>query len=197
MRDRILGASDLQEVVAQQFVRSRQTVPDAQILAVGGSVLSYQGQFPDPLSEQPPSLADDRLEMTAPEAAAQLRNDAERARMVAAFVDLDVGEVPGRGASPRRQVVIQVIVPRSRWSHGPGTLAVIDDGLDLASAENGIDIGDLCLEFPPVPFHQAARDDQPAGVPRPLVLAITTARNAVREAAGRARRLCGNRLSGE
>ncbi len=80
----------------------RQAILQAEIFAIAGRVLADQIDFPNALAKEPRRFRYDRFKTAAAELAAILRNHAESAGMVAAFGDLDVGEVAGRGQNARR-----------------------------------------------------------------------------------------------
>ena len=96
---------DLRQPLQQQ----RQAVFQAEVFAVAGGVLPDEGDFANALLGQLLRLGDDRLEAARAKLAAQLRNDAERAGMIAAFGDLDVGRVLRRGQQARRVLVVQIV----------------------------------------------------------------------------------------
>ncbi len=91
------------------FEQQRQAIFQAKIFAVAGRVLPDERDLADARLRKPLGLGDDRLETARAELAAQLRNDAEGARMVAAFGNLDVGGVAGRGQDARRVIVVKIV----------------------------------------------------------------------------------------
>ena len=95
---------DLREALEQK----RQAVAQAEVFAVESGVLADQRNFAHARGGQILRFAHHRFESAAAEFAAQLRNHAERAGMVAAFVDFDVGGVARRGENARRQVVVEI-----------------------------------------------------------------------------------------
>ena len=137
-----------------------QAVSQAEVLSECRRVLTDQRQLPSTLSEQVRGLVDHGLEAAAAKAAPQLRNDAEGARVVAAFVDLEVREVLWRCQPPGCQVVVEVAARRCARQRFRIALAVADNGLDLVRAQNGVDLRNLVLKFSAVPLHQAPGHDE-------------------------------------
>src|SRR5580704_9376087 len=85
-----------------------EAVAEAEIFAVESGVLPDQGNFADARGGEIFGFAHDGLEAAAAEFAAQLRNYAEGAGMIAAFVDFDVGGVARSRENARRQVVVEI-----------------------------------------------------------------------------------------
>ena len=75
---------------SQLFQQQGKPVFQAEVLAVAGGVLADEGDLPHTGAGQPLRLGDDRFKTPRAELPAQLRNDAERARMIAALGNLDV-----------------------------------------------------------------------------------------------------------
>src|SRR5439155_6562956 len=73
------------------FQQQRQAVFQPQIFSITGRILPNQGDLTNTRSCQTFRLGDDRLKAPGPELAAQMRNDAEAARMISTFSALDVG----------------------------------------------------------------------------------------------------------
>ena len=69
----------------------RKAVGQAEVFAVAGGVLADECDLADALGDEVFGFVDDRRHATGTELAAELRNDAEAARVVAAFGDFDVG----------------------------------------------------------------------------------------------------------
>ena len=68
-----------------------------QVFAVAGGVLADEGDLADALRDEALGFGDDAGEGAGAELAAELRDDAEAAGVVAAFGDLDVGGGAWRG----------------------------------------------------------------------------------------------------
>ena len=85
-----------------------------QVFAVARRVLANQRNLANALRNQVLRLRDDRAHAARAELAAKLRDNAEAARMVAAFGNLDVRAGAGRGQDARRRIVIQVFRQRRR-----------------------------------------------------------------------------------
>ena len=105
---------------------------------------------------------DDGFKAAAAEFSAQLRNHAESAGVVAAFVDFDVGGVAGRGENARRRVVIKVggKVGGVRIVGAELAFARCEDFLDFAGADHGVNFRDLLADVVAIAFDHAAGDDQ-------------------------------------
>ena len=156
----------------------------AAIDAVEGGVLRDQQQLLDAARRERARLADDRLRRTASIRAAQRRDDAEGALVVAALGDLDVGVMPRRREQTRRVRVVDV--GRARLRRGRRGLGIGDWGLvgahevqrprfrparsardradnlrHLAGAEHGVDLRDLLLQLIAIALRHAAGDDEP------------------------------------
>ena len=109
----------------QPFEQQREAVLQAEVFAVAGGVLPDERDFAHALLREALGFGDDRLEAPRAELAAQLRNDAERAGMIAAFGDLDVSRVLRRGQQARRVLVVEIVgqvgdgaVPGVAWRSG-------------------------------------------------------------------------------
>src|SRR6202050_5570629 len=90
------------------FEKDSETVAQAQIFAVESGVLANQRNFADPSCRQIFRFAYDGFETPASEFSAELRDHAESAGMVAAFINFYVGSVARSGENARRQVVIKI-----------------------------------------------------------------------------------------
>ena len=95
----------------------------AAIDAEEGRVLRDEQQLAHAALGQRPRLADDRVRRAAAVLAAQRRDDAERAGVVAALGDLDVGEVLRRRQEARRVGVVEVVGDSGLGRSGLGTRA--------------------------------------------------------------------------
>ena len=91
----------------QAFEQRGQAVAQAEVFAVGGGVLADERDFAHAGGGQIFRFAHHRLESAAAEFSAQLRDDAERAGMVAALGDLDVGGVARRREHAGHALVIE------------------------------------------------------------------------------------------
>ena len=127
------------------------------------------------ISSRTPSAAssrasrDDLLDRLGDVLAAHLGDRAEGAEPVAAFGDLQVGEVPRRDPQPGR-----VVLGLDGRGAEDGPLLVqpahepVGDLGDLLAAEDAddlIDLGDLLQQHLPLPLGQAAGDDHPLDLP--------------------------------
>ena len=81
----------------------------AEIFAVTSRVLADKRNLADAAASQALSLCDDRLKSPGTEFAAQLGNDAEAARVIAALGNLDVGGVARRREDARGAVVVEIV----------------------------------------------------------------------------------------
>ena len=171
---------------------AEQTAERAALLAVDaveGSVLRDEQQLLDAARCERARLVDDRIRRAAAVRAAQRRDDAERALVVAAFGDLHVRVVTRRREHARRARVVDVcgtgvagirdsgfgirerrIGIRSRRFAGPDEMERsrherpvdrADDLRHLARAQHGVDLRDLFLQLVPIALRHAAGDDQP------------------------------------
>jgi hypothetical protein len=86
----------------------REPVFDAEVFAVASCVLTDEGELANAGGDQALGFGDDRFETAGAKLAAELRDDAEAAGMVASLSDLDVGRGAGSGENARRLVVIEV-----------------------------------------------------------------------------------------
>ena len=94
--------------LGELFEQRGEAVLDAEVFAEAGCVLPDEIDFAHALRGQALGLGDDRGDGAGAELAAQLRNDAEGAGMIAAFGDLDVGGVARRGQQARRVLVVEI-----------------------------------------------------------------------------------------
>ena len=90
-----------------------------EVFAVAGGVLADEGDLADALGDEGFGFGYDAGEGTGTELAAELRDDAEAAGMVAAFRDLDVGR-GARGGEDARGVVGVEIGGEGRGGAVPG-----------------------------------------------------------------------------
>ena len=136
----------------------REPVFYTEVFAVSGGVLPDKIDLANALRVQASRFADHGFRTPASIRATVLRDHAERARMVAAFRDLDVGVMLRRGKNARCQVVIQVRLERVR--DRLFTLAERDDLVEFVGADQRVDFRQILLNVAAIAFHQAAGDDQ-------------------------------------
>jgi hypothetical protein len=141
----------------------------AEVFAVRSGVLPDQRDFAGAGCRQVFRLAHHGLEAPAAKFSAKLRNDAERAGMIAAFRDFDVGGVARRGHNARGQIVVQKS-GRLRGQHAQIAFHGFENALDLAGAHDGVHFGHLLQNLLPKSFDQASRDNQFLGRSKFLVL---------------------------
>src|ERR1019366_5721402 len=94
---------DLRQPLQQQ----RQPVFQTQIFSVAGGILPDQRDLAHALVRKMLRLGDHRFESPRTKLATQLRDDAKRAGMIAAFGDLDVGRILRSRQQARRVLVVQ------------------------------------------------------------------------------------------
>ncbi len=141
----------------QAFQQVGKAVGEAQVLAVAGGVLPDQVDLAHTALEQARGFGNHRFEAPAAKLAAVLRDHAEGAGMVAAFGNLDVGEVARSGQDARGEVVVEVgLGRRVRFQ----ALAQSHDALQLVGAHQGVYFRQLLADIATVPLHQAAGYDQ-------------------------------------
>ena len=94
-----IGVEEAQPLEAGQHgegvEQGSEAVGQAEILAVAGGVLADKGELANALRDQVLCLGEDGSQTTRAELAAQLRDDAEAAGVIAALGDLDVGRRSG------------------------------------------------------------------------------------------------------
>src|SRR3974377_535993 len=93
----------------QAFEQQSESIFQAKVFAVAGSVLPDEGDFANALLREMLRFGDHGLEAARAELAAQLRNDAERAGMIAALGDLDVSRVLRSGQQARGVLVVKIV----------------------------------------------------------------------------------------
>ncbi len=142
-------------------MQERQAVAQAKVFAIGSRVLPDERHFADAGRGEIFRLAHDGFKPPAAEFSAQLRDDAERAGMVAAFGNLDVRGVFRRRENPRRKIVIQIRRKRRRARRIRLQFAL--DGsqniFDLARPHHRIDLGNLRENLLAVTLDQASGHD--------------------------------------
>src|SRR5271165_3706140 len=95
--------------LSQSLQQQRQAILQAEVFAVARSVLPDQSDLAYALLRQPLRFGNHRLEATRAKLAAQLRNNAERAGMIAAFGDLDVCRMLGRREQAGGVLVVKIV----------------------------------------------------------------------------------------
>ena len=95
---------DLREL----FEQRGEAILNAEVFAEAGCVLPDEVDFAHALGGEALGLDDDRGDGARAELAAELRNDAEGAGMIAAFGNLDVGGVASGGEQARGVLVVEI-----------------------------------------------------------------------------------------
>ena len=85
-----------------------EAVLEAEVFTVAGGVLADEGDLPDAAGDELLGFGDDRLEAAGAELAAQVGDDAEGARVVAALGDLDVSRGSGGGEDPWGLFIVEI-----------------------------------------------------------------------------------------
>ncbi len=153
----------------QSLKQLRQAVAQAQIFAVRSRVLSNQSNLACARGREILRFAHDGFKSSAAERAAQLRNDAERAGMIAALGDLDVRGVARRGDHARRQVVIEKRRRRS-GQHTQVAIHGFENSLHFAGPHDGIHFRNLFENLIAKSLDKASGDDELARRAKFLVL---------------------------
>src|SRR6185437_541948 len=89
--------------------QQRQSVFQPEILAITSSVLPDKREFANSAGGQPLSLGNHRLEMPRAELSAKLRNDAEAARMIATFGNLQISRSLAGRKQARRVLIVKIV----------------------------------------------------------------------------------------
>src|SRR6202034_2109234 len=92
----------------QTFEENGEAVTQAQIFAVKSGVLADERDFAHARGGKIFGFAHDGFKAAAAEFSAKLRDHAESAGMVAAFVDFYVSSVARRGENARREVMVKI-----------------------------------------------------------------------------------------
>ncbi len=154
-----LQALDLVHLV-QQLGQSAATMPA--VASPHRSVLRDEDQFFGAAADQGARFGADRLGAAATERTAQRRNDAERARMIAAFGDFKVGRRPRRGDESRQKIVLGLgfEIEAHRTAAGLDVGEKLDDAGVGAGADDAVDLGNQALQLLAVALRQASGDDE-------------------------------------
>jgi hypothetical protein len=120
-----------------------EAVFEPEVFAVAGGVLADEGDLADALGDEVFGFGDDRRHAARAELAAQLRDDAEAAGVVAAFGDLDVGRGARRGEDARGLVGVEVL-----GQGGGGAVPVLRGRSGLLFAEVAFGAGWFQLQVP-------------------------------------------------
>ncbi len=148
------GAGEIEEAGLE-----RRALPGAlrifQVEAVGAGVLADDQQFLHAGLHQALGLGHDMVRRAARQVATQTRDDAERAAVVAAFRDLQIGVVTGREAQAFRRDEIEVGVVQRRH----GVVHGGDDLLVLMRAGDGEHARVHLADTPFFDAHAAGDDD--------------------------------------
>src|ERR1039457_360553 len=146
--------------------QSGEAVAQIQVFTVACRVLADESYFADAGAREIFGFAHVEIKSAATKCPSQLRNDAERARMIAALRDFDVRSVARRGQHARRQFVIQEIrrssmrgAGRIRWRSADG----FDASFHFAGAHDGVPFGNLREDFLAIAFHQTSGNNNPFG----------------------------------
>ena len=91
------------------FQQKCQAILQAEIFAIAGRVLADQSDLAHARLCQAFRLGNDRLKAPRAELAAQLRNDAESAGMIAPLGNLDVSSMSRSGQHAGRGFVVQIV----------------------------------------------------------------------------------------
>ena len=137
-----------------------QGVGVAQVAAEIRGVLAHEVDLQDPLGHQAPGFGHHRGHRPAALGAADGRDDAEGALVVAALADLQVGAGPGGGQQPGAVLVVEVArVPLwlEQPVRGPDHFG---DVLDVPGAQAGVDLRHVGQQLVPVALHHASGHQQ-------------------------------------
>ena len=138
-----------------------QAVAQAEVEAVARRVLGDQHDLLHTPRGQRPGLRHDVLDRPAAMQAAQRRDDAEGARVVAALADLHVGEMRRGRQDAGGRVIVDPLRP-ALGGVGDGGFAFdrAQHVVHLSGAEGGVDLGDLAAQLLVVALGEAAGDHQ-------------------------------------
>ncbi len=170
------GLAELAQQLGEGLARPGRA---ARVPAVAREVLRDQVDLAHAARAERADLGGDVRDRAAALRAAQLGDDAERARPVAALGDLDVRRVGGPDADARRLVIVDVrgglgdLHHRQRLALAAG-LALgrararraaeqLRDRLEVRRAEDVIDLGDVLDEIAGVALREAAGDHELGG----------------------------------
>ena len=142
-----------------------------QVDAITRRILGDEVDFFDAVSSQLLYFGYDRVDRTAVQLAPYMGDDAERAAVVAAFADLDIGTVFRRRPQAARILVIEM----TDVIHVAGFAAFLDridgfpDAVPRTGPQQGIDFRHFFHQVLFVLLAQAARDDEDLTFPFCLV----------------------------
>src|SRR5437588_1790866 len=115
-------------------------------------------------------FGDDRSKSPAAKVSAHLRNETESTGPIAAFGDLNERVMRRRGEYARRRFVVKIcralISQRNHRERSRIRLRIADaqDVIDLAGADERIDLGHLSFQLIAISFNQTAGDYQARGL---------------------------------
>ncbi|MNL03294.1 hypothetical protein D3C87_1238260 [compost metagenome] len=135
----------------------------ALLLAVTGGVLGDQDELLDAALGQHLGFLDDGVHRAGRVAAAQLRNDAEGAGVIAAFRDLEVGGRADGGQEARqdhRNRRLGFVLDHREAFALLDASHDVDDLVELGGTDHGVDFRKLREQVALVPLDEAAGDDQ-------------------------------------
>ncbi len=136
--------------------------PEAAVASPHRGVLRDEDQLAHAGRRERARLGEDRLLAARAEAAAQLRDDAERARMIAAFGDLQVRGGRRRRDEPRQKVVLGLrfeIEPYRPLARAR-VVEQLDDRGVRAGADDAVDLGNQRLQLFAEALRETAGDDE-------------------------------------
>src|SRR5438309_8396531 len=86
-----------------------QSVFQSEVFAIAGGVLADKGDFAYSIGGQPLGFSYYGFKMAGAELAAKLGNDAEAARMITAFCNLEIRRSLRSGQDARRVLVVEIV----------------------------------------------------------------------------------------
>ena len=136
--------------------------PEAAIAPPHRRVLRDEDQLFGAAGRERARLGEDRLLGPRAKFSAQLRDDAERARVIAAFGDLQVRGGRRRRDEPRQKIMFRFgLEPQAHGLlAGPRVVEQLDDRRVRAGADHAVDLRDQRLQLVAEPLRQAPRDDE-------------------------------------
>src|SRR6202034_4602881 len=145
----------------QTFEENGEAVTQAQIFAVKSGVLADERDFAHARGGKIFGFAHDGFKAAAAEFSAKLRDHAESAGMVAAFVDFYVSSVARRGENARREVMVKISGQLCRFGIvvAQTAFAGFENFFDFAGADHGVHFGNWLANFVAIAFHHASSDN--------------------------------------